>query len=427
MTGLLAFLPDGRYYVSLWVVMQVLAFGWCMPRKNRFFLRLLPAALLLFLAGRQLLLVQSYVLSVPLVIRTVMGAMSALLLLWTTNATPAQALYGGIWAMMTQQTVQNASSVLLNDLLGRGIVPHYGLYLFGWMAATLLVTWRCLAKPLFGSSYRVGQRHLAFAAVLFAEFELVQGVPDIKISIDGSPGLGQNYQFVLMNGVCLLVALYLVHTLFVKRQAEAELALANALRRSQKERYETAKRNVALINRRCHELKVQLADLRRARTSGEQQQCLDRLSEAVEIYDSSLTTGHDVLDMILAEQSLYCREQGIAVHCVADGAQLRFMEDADLYTLCTGMLQQAVGQARDLPDSGLRELDLQVYRRQGVVVLETAVVRPGGAERPAPVLPEEISDILHKYGAELFFSAEHGCAVVRCLFPAPTSASKTVS
>lgn len=421
------FLPDGRYYVSLWIVLQVLAFGWCMPRRSHFFLRIFPSAFLLVLAGRQLLLVQSFVLSVPLVIRTVMGLVSALMLLWISTATPVQALYGAIWAMMTQQTIQNASSVLLNDLLGRGLVPHYGLYLLVWMAVTLPLTWWFLARPLFGGSYQVGRRHLAVAAVLFAEFELVQGVPDIKIGIDGSPGLGQNYQFVLMNGICLLVALYLVHTLFVKRQAEAELAVANALRRSQKERYETAKRNVALINRRCHELKVQLADLQRARTSGEQQQCLNRLSEAVEIYDSSLTTGHDVLDMILAEQSLYCREQGIMVHCVADGAQLQFMEDSDLYVLCTGILQQTVAQIQNQPASGQRELDLQVYRRQGVVVLEAAAALSGKEPQPVPSLPEGIVDILHKYGAELFSAQEHGCAVVRCLFPVSDATKKTVS
>ena len=418
------FLSDGRYYVSLWMVLQVLAFGWCMPRRSRFFLRLLPAALLLFLAGRQLLLVQSFVLSVPLVIRTVMGLVSALMLLWISTATPVQALYGALWAMMTQQTIQNASSVLLNDLLGREIVSHYGLYLLFWMVVTLPLTWWFLARPLFGGGYQAGHRHLAIAVVLFTEFELVQGVPDIKIGLDGTSGLGQNYQFVLMNGICLLVALYLVHTLFVKRQAEAELAVANALRRSQKERYESAKRNVALINRRCHELKVQLAELQRTRTSGEQQQCLDRLSEAVQIYDSSLTTGHDVLDMILAEQSLYCREQGIEVHCVADGAQLQFMEDSDLYVLCTGILQQTVAQIQERSASGKRELDLQVYRRQGVVVLETAALSSEGTQ-PVQALPEGVLDILHKYGAELFSTKEHGCAVVRCLFPVSEATNKT--
>ncbi len=419
--------PDGRYYVSLWMVTQVLVFGWILPHKNRFWLRMLPAAVLLFLAGRELLMIQSFVISVPLVIRTAMGMASALLLLWISTATPAQAMYGAIWAMMTQQTIQNASSVLLNDLMGWGIIPHYGLYLFAWMAVTLPVTWRFLAKPLFSGNYRVGRRHLAIAAVLFVEFELVQGVPDIKIGLDGTSGLGQNYQFVLMNGICLLVALYLAHTLFVKRQAEAELAVANALRRSQKERYETAKRNVALINRRCHELKVQLADLQRARTSDEQQQCLDRLSEAVEIYDSSLSTGHDVLDMILAEQSLYCREQGIRIHCVADGAQLQFMEDSDLYALCTGILQQSISQIQSLPNYGQRELDLQVYRRQGIVVLEAAAALPDGTKQRETILPEGIADILHKYGGELFSSAEYGCAVMRCLFPAPASTSKNIS
>lgn len=420
-------LPDGRYYVSLWMVAQVLVFGCCLPHRSRFWLRTLPAAIFLFAVGRQLLLIQSFVISVPLFIRTLMGILAAILMLWTTTATPAQALYASLWAMMTQQTLQNASSVLLNYLLGWGIVSHYGVYLLVWMVVTLPLTYWGLAKPLSQGNYHVGHRHLAIAAALFIEFELVQGVPDIKIGVDGTSGLGQNYQFVLMNGICLLVALYLAHTLFVKRQAEAELAVANALRRSQKERYEAAKRNVALINRRCHELKVQLADLERARTSGEQKQCLSRLSEAVQIYDSSLATGHDVLDMVLAEQSLSCREQGIRLHCVADGAQLQFMEEADLYTLCTGLLQQAAARAGKIADPEQRELDLQVYRRQGVVVLETAVLLTSGAQGSGRALPEEISDILHKYGAELFSGVEQGCAVVRCLFPAREKTGPTKS
>ena len=152
-----------------------------------------------------------------------------------------------------------------------------------------------------------------------------------------------------------------------------------------------------------------------------------RKSEAVEIYDSSLSTGHDVLDMILAEQGLYCREQGIKIHCVADGAQMQFMEDSDLYALCTGILQQSISQIQGLPNSGQRELDLQVYRRQGIVVLEAAAALPDGTKQRETILPEGIADILHKYGGELFSSAEYGCAVMRCLFPAPASTSKNIS
>ena len=111
-------LPDGRYYVSLWMVAQVLVFGCCLPHRSRFWLRMLPASIFLFPVGRQLLLIQSFVISVPLFIRTLMGILAAILMLWTTTATPAQVLYASLWAMMTQQTLQNASSVLLNYLLG---------------------------------------------------------------------------------------------------------------------------------------------------------------------------------------------------------------------------------------------------------------------------------------------------------------------
>lgn len=409
---------DGRYYISLWVVLQLLILLWPLPHRHHVRLRMAVGGLVLLLIGRGLLLLQSYVISVPLLIRTLMGAAAALLALFCCQVRPLQAAYAAIWATMTQQTLQNASSVLLNLLREAGIQIPYWLYLLCWMAVTLPLGYHLLGRPLFGGGYMPGRRHLAVVAALFVEFELVQGVPDIKILQDGASGLGQNYQFILMNGICLLVAMYLVHTVFVKRQTEAELAVANALRQSQKERYETAKRNVALINHRCHELKMQLASLRRARTASEQQQCLTRLSEAVDIYDSRLATGNDVLDMVLAEQGLYCRERGVQLHCVADGAQLNFLEDADLYVLCTGILQQAIGQTAALPDPQQRELDVAVYRRQGMVVLETAGMLPAGAVPAAPALPQGLDGILQKYDAGLFAGVEHGSAVLRCLIPA---------
>ena len=145
---------------------------------------------------------------------------------------------------------------------------------------------------------------------------------------------------------------------------------------------------------------------------------LTRLSEAVDIYDSRLATGNDVLDMVLAEQGLYCRERGVQLHCVADGAQLNFLENADLYVLCTGILQQAIGQTAALPDPQQRELDVAVYRRQGMVVLETAGMLPAGAVPAAPALPQGLDGILQKYDAGLFAGVEHGSAVLRCLIPA---------
>ena len=44
---------------------------------------------------------------------------------------------------------------------------------------------------------------------------------------------------------------------------EKEMNSLNMLYERQRQQYQVAKRNVQIINRKCHELKVQIADLRR--------------------------------------------------------------------------------------------------------------------------------------------------------------------
>ena len=116
---------DGRYYISLWVVLQLLILLWPLPHRRHVRLRMAVGGLVLLLIGRGLLLLQSYVISVPLLIRTLMGAAAALLALFCCQVRPLQAAYAAIWATMTQQTLQNASSVLLN-LLREAPIPLLG-------------------------------------------------------------------------------------------------------------------------------------------------------------------------------------------------------------------------------------------------------------------------------------------------------------
>ena len=161
---------DGRYYVSLWIVLQVLAFQHPLPHRSNYLLRIILSGLALLITGRVLLLMQSYVLSVPLVIRLLIGGAAVILTLFCTRARPEQAAYAAIWAIMTQQTLQNDSSVLLNWLCGQGWMPHYGAYLLCWMLLSQPVIYCFAARSLFGGEYTVGRRHLATVTVLFVEF-----------------------------------------------------------------------------------------------------------------------------------------------------------------------------------------------------------------------------------------------------------------
>lgn len=222
---------DGRYYVSLWMVLHVIVFLLPMPRRSHWKSRLAAGACVLLITGRYLLMLQSYVISIPLVIRLLMGAAATVFILWCSPTSPRQAAYATVWSMMTHQTSQNMVGVLMNFLWRLDYEPLYGITFLCWEIVSIPLCYFFLAKTLFKRQYNISRYHLEIVAVLFVEFELVQGVPDIKVIRNG---LGQNYQFVLMNSICLLVALYLVHTLFAKKRAEDQLAIANALQQSQR-------------------------------------------------------------------------------------------------------------------------------------------------------------------------------------------------
>lgn len=87
------------------------------------------------------------------------------------------------------------------------------------------------------------------------------------------------------------------------------------------EQYELTRENIALINQKCHDLKHQIRALRNA-TKEELEHYLEEIEGQVQIYDAIVKTGNEVLDTILTEKSLYCKERGISVFCVADGSQM---------------------------------------------------------------------------------------------------------
>ena len=57
--------------------------------------------------------------------------------------------------------------------------------------------------------------------------------------------------------------LYLQTELFKKAAMQKEMDALNLLYDRQRKQYQIARQNVQIINRKCHELKVQIADLRR--------------------------------------------------------------------------------------------------------------------------------------------------------------------
>lgn len=162
--------------------------------------------------------------------------------------------------------------------------------------------------------------------------------------------------------------LYLQTELFKKAAMQKEMDALNLLYDRQRKQYQIARQNVQIINRKCHELKVQIADLRRLQPDEATTQSLDEAEQAARMYDANAATGNEVLDVVLTEKSLLCEAQRIRLNCVADGTCLAAIEPGDLYALFSNLLDQAIDAAAQ-QQNDRRMIDLLVCRRQGFAVI----------------------------------------------------------
>ena len=88
------------------------------------------------------------------------------------------------------------------------------------------------------------------------------------------------------------------------------------------------------------------------------------------IYDSSVKTGNEILDVLLTEKSLICEQEGITWTCVADGRQLSFLDPIDLYTLFGHALDNAIENVRKLPQVEQRVISLTVFEKPGLSIIQ---------------------------------------------------------
>ena len=158
------------------------------------------------------------------------------------------------------------------------------------------------------------------------------------------------YEILIFNYVMSLIIAFLILALEFTALSNKELSLErNMLKQllaEKRAQYESEKRNIELINIKCHDIKHQLNSLRGV-VYDEQ---LKELREAVNIYDDSAETGCDALDVVLRQKKLLCNKSGIRLTCMVDGSKLDFVPEHELYSLFTNVIDNAVDGVKDLPE-----------------------------------------------------------------------------
>lgn len=163
------------------------------------------------------------------------------------------------------------------------------------------------------------------------------------------------YIVALLYSLILSVFILLLYKgILLQGAYRGEIRVVNELIREQKKQYESAKENMDLVNMKVHDLKHLLSSVEDKLTRDE----ITSLREAMEIYDSSIRTGNEILDVVLYEKQLLCQKEDIRLTCMADGSLLEFLPASHLYTLFHNAISNAVEAVRKLDNPEKRVISM---------------------------------------------------------------------
>lgn len=338
------------------------------------------------------------------------------------------ALYGGTSGYILQHCAERITEIAQAAL---GIPPGWGEKLL-LAACTALI---CLCFVLvFRNRYDIseydrysnGEGDVMLLTAAAAAGAVIVLEPLIRIEL----GLTLNERgMIYLNVISVLFSvLAMVVSMCQMRQAESKkkAQIATQLLHTERSRYALEKEAVDAINIRCHDIKHQIAALGDV---GRQKE-LRELERLVNIYDCGLKTECAALDLVLSNKSLVCSGKQIALTCVADGQQLRFMEDADIYALFGNILDNAIEAVERLDDPDMRLISLTIHTQQnfliireenyydGVLVMDQGLPLTTKADKRFHGFGmQSVRTLTEKYGGDLQLRTGDGIYRLSILFP----------
>ena len=93
----------------------------------------------------------------------------------------------------------------------------------------------------------------------------------------------------------------------------SELAAMDEVLHRQYEQYKRSKEGINLINRRYHELKVQLARIREEQDQTKQNAAIAAMEQNIRQYEAENKTGNPVLDTLLTAKTMECQQENITI------------------------------------------------------------------------------------------------------------------
>ena len=147
----------------------------------------------------------------------------------------------------------------------------------------------------------------------------------------------------------------------------SELTAMDDVLRRQYEQYRQSKENIKLINRRYHELKVQIATIRAERDQAKQDAALAAMESDIRRYEAENKTGNPVLDTLLTAKKLALWQHGINMTCGRRQAAWIFFHRRVCTIVGTALDNATECGRRARPEKKL--IRVAIYAQNGFVML----------------------------------------------------------
>lgn len=181
---------------------------------------------------------------------------------------------------------------------------------------------------------------------------------------------GVVYIMALFTQAYCITFLYFQNEVFRRVEMQKELDALTLLLDQKQRQYTQAQNYARLMNKYAHHLKASIAGIQAGAEGADREVLCNELQEAMDVYEDTLHTGNEALDIVLTEKKMLCRTHGITLSCIADGELLQNMKAADVYMMVSLLLDTAIDEVAAYQNEERRLIDVSVFKRQNFAAVQ---------------------------------------------------------
>ncbi len=156
---------------------------------------------------------------------------------------------------------------------------------------------------------------------------------------------------------------------FEVNKAREETLKIEAFYQEKIKQFEQSKEAIDYINIKCHDLRKQIRKLKSSSRIITDEE-LEQIADAIRIYDKTIDSGNETLDLVITEKSLYAHKNQIEMTTMCDGTILNAFSKDEIVTFFSNILDNAIEAVSKIKDPLKRNISLIVKEVAGFIYIE---------------------------------------------------------